>query len=53
MRTKPDPQTTAFGVDIGKTVFHVVALNAARAVIRRAKFSCDTLMAFSIHHRRC
>lgn len=46
MRTKPDPQTTAFGIDIGKKVFHVVALNAAGAVIQRAKFSRDTLMAF-------
>lgn len=45
MRTKPDPQTTAFGIDIGKKVFHVVALNAARAVIQRAKFSRDTLTA--------
>ena len=46
MRTKPDPKTTAFGIDIGKKVFHVVALNAAGAVIQRAKFSRDTLMAF-------
>ena len=46
MRTKPDPQTTAFGIDISKKVFHVVALNAAGAVIQRAKFSRDTLMAF-------
>ena len=46
MRTKPDPQTAAFGIDIGKKIFHVVALNAAGAVIQRAKFSRDTLMAF-------
>jgi len=46
MRTKPIPETTAFGIDIGKKVFHVVALNAAGAVIQRAKFSRDTLMAF-------
>lgn len=46
MRTKPDPETTAFGIDIGKKVFHVVAMNAAGAVIQRAKFSRDTLMAF-------
>lgn len=46
MRTKPDPKTAAFGIDIGKKVFHVVALNAAGAVIQRAKFSRDTLMAF-------
>lgn len=46
MRTKPIPETATFGVDIGKKVFHVVALNAAGAVIQRAKFSRDTLMAF-------
>jgi transposase len=46
MRTKPIPETAAFGIDIGKKVFHVVALNAAGAVIQRAKFSRDTLMAF-------
>lgn len=46
MRTKPIPETAAFGVDIGKKVFHLVAVNAAGAVIQRAKFSRDTLMAF-------
>jgi transposase len=46
MRTKPIPETAAFGIDIGKKVFHVVALNAAGAVIQRAKFSRDTLMPF-------
>ena len=33
MRTKPIPETAAFGIDIGKKVFHVVALNASGAVI--------------------
>ena len=46
MRTKPIPETAAFGIDIGKKVFHVVALNTAGAVIQRAKFSRDTLMVF-------
>lgn len=46
MRTKPIPETAAFGIDIGKKVFHVVAVNTAGAVIQRAKFSRDTLMAF-------
>ena len=46
MRTKATPETAAFGIDIGKKVFHVVALNSAGAVIQRAKFSRDTLMAF-------
>ncbi|MCZ8295513.1 MAG: hypothetical protein O9254_01160 [Rhodobacteraceae bacterium] len=46
MRPKPDPKTAAFGIDIGTKVFHVVALNAAGAVIQRAKFSRDTWMAF-------
>jgi transposase len=43
---EPIPETAAFGIDIGKKVFHVVALNAAGAVIQRAKFSRDTLMVF-------
>lgn len=46
MRTKPIPETAAFGIDIGKKVFHVVALNASGAVIQRSKFSRDTLMSF-------
>lgn len=46
MRTKPIPETAAFGIDIGKKVFHVVALNTAGTVIQRAKFSRDTLMVF-------
>lgn len=46
MRYKPHPETKAFGIDIGKKVFHVVALDAAGAVLQRAKFSRDTLMAF-------
>ncbi|MDP2082839.1 MAG: IS110 family transposase [Pseudotabrizicola sp.] len=46
MRTKPIPETVAFGIDIGKKVFHVVALNAAGAIIQRAKFSRDTLIGF-------
>jgi hypothetical protein len=46
MRTKPIPETAAFGIDIGKKVFHVVAMNAAGSVIQRTKFSRDTLMTF-------
>ena len=46
MRTKPIPETAAFGIDIGKKVFHVIALNAAGAIIQRAKFSRDTLIGF-------
>ncbi|MCC5972649.1 MAG: transposase [Rubellimicrobium sp.] len=48
MRIKPDPETTAFGISIGigKKVFHVVALNAAGAVIQRAKFLRDTSLSF-------
>lgn len=36
---------STFGIDIGKRVFRVVALNAAGGIIQRAKFSHDTLMA--------
>lgn len=46
MRTKPIPETAAFGIDIGKKIFHVVALSADGAVIQRAKFSRDTLTSF-------
>ena len=46
MRTKPIPETAAFGIDIDRKVFHVVALNAAGAVIQCAGFSRDMLMAF-------
>ncbi len=37
---------TVFGVDLGKNLFHVVGLDAAGAVIQRAKFRRDTLLAF-------
>lgn len=46
IHSRPDLRTTVFGIDIGKNVFHVAALNADGAVIQRAKFSRDTLMAF-------
>lgn len=46
MRTKPTPETAAFGIDIGKEVFHVVTPNAAGTIIPRAKFSPDTLIGF-------
>jgi transposase len=40
------PDATAFGIDIGKKVFHVVALNAAGEPILKTKFSRDTLSQF-------
>lgn len=46
MRYKPHPETKAFGIDFGKKVFHVVALDAAGTVLQRAKFSRDTLISF-------
>lgn len=46
MRYKPHPETKAFGIDIGKKVFHVAALDAAGTVLQRAKFSRDTLISF-------
>lgn len=52
MRFKPIPETTTFGIDIGKKVFHVVALNAAGGIIQRAKFSRDTLIAFFTPRRK-
>lgn len=46
MRAKPDLKATAFGIAIGKRLFHVVALSAAEAVIQRVNFSGDTSLAF-------
>ncbi len=37
---------TVYGVDLGKNVFHVVGLDADGAVIQRAKFRRETLLAF-------
>lgn len=46
MRTKPLPDAFAYGIDIGKKVFHVVAVNREGAVIQRAKFARKTLQSF-------
>jgi len=46
MRTKPKPNATAYGIDIGKKVFHVVSLDADGRPLQRAKFSRETLMSF-------
>ena len=35
-----------FGVDLGKTVFHVVGLDERGAIIQRAKFRRDSLLTF-------
>lgn len=45
--TRTQPRDCAvFGIDIGKTVFHVVGLNRAGAPIQKAKFRRDTLLQF-------
>lgn len=46
MRPQPLPETSAFGIDIGKKVFHLVAVNQAGSIIQRAKFSRDSLLTF-------
>jgi transposase len=46
MRIKPLPETFAYGIDIGKKVFHVVAVNREGAVIQRGKFTRETLQSF-------
>lgn len=46
MRTKPNPDAAAYGVDIGKKVFYVVALDAQGRPIQRVKFSRDTVLGF-------
>lgn len=45
MRNQPQ-DCAVFGVDIGKTVFHVVGLDAAGAVLQKVKFRRDTLLQF-------
>lgn len=45
MRNMPR-DCAVFGVDIGKTVFHVVGLDRAGAPIQKAKFRRDTLLQF-------
>ncbi|WP_333834383.1 IS110 family transposase [Rubrimonas sp.] len=35
-----------YGVDLGKTLFHVVGVDASGAVVQRVKFRRDTLLAF-------
>ena len=46
MRIKPLAEAFAYGIDIGKKVFHVVAVNREGAVIQRARFSRETLQSF-------
>jgi|TARA_R110001592_G_scaffold360970_1_gene670475 transposase len=46
MRIKPLPETFAYGIDIGKKLFHVAAVNREGAVIQRAKFARETLQSF-------
>jgi hypothetical protein len=46
MRTKPQPNAATYGIDIGKKVFHVVALDANGRPMQRAKFSRETLLRF-------
>lgn len=46
MRTKPLSEAHAYGIDIGKRVFHVVAVDRDGAVIQRAKFGRETLHLF-------
>jgi len=46
MRTTPKPDAAAYGIDIGKKAFHVVALDAKGQPIQRVKFSRETLLKF-------
>src|ERR1700710_2865092 len=45
LRNAPRP-ATAFGVDIGKNLFHVVGLDAGGTPIQKAMFRRDTLLQF-------
>ena len=44
LRNAPRP-ATAFGVDIGKNLFHVVGLDAGGTPVQKATFRRDTLLA--------
>ncbi|AKQ40853.1 transposase IS116/IS110/IS902 family protein [Aurantiacibacter atlanticus] len=47
MSIRNQPRDAAvFGIDIGKTVFHVVGLDAAHAPIQKATFRRETLLQF-------
>lgn len=46
MRINPKPEAVSYGIDIGKKVFHVVALDAEGRPVQRAKFARDTLLKF-------
>ena len=47
MSTRNEPKDAAvFGIDIGKTAFHVVGLDAAGAPIQKATFRRETLLQF-------
>ena len=46
MRTNPKPEAATYGIDIGKKVFHVVALDAEGRPVQRARFARDTLLRF-------
>lgn len=46
MRPNPRPEAFAYGIDIGKKLFHVVAVNREGAVIQRAKLARETLQSF-------
>ncbi len=44
-RNVPRP-AAAYGIDIGKNIFHVVALRSDGAVVQRVRFRRDTLLQF-------
>lgn len=46
MRINPKPEAAVYGIDLGKKVFHLVALDAGGRPIQRAKFTRDTLLRF-------
>ena len=45
IRNRPR-DASAYGVDLGKNLFHVVGVDAAGAVIQRAKFRRETVLTF-------
>jgi len=46
-------QLHSVGIDLGKTTFHVVALNAAGKVLLRKKFTQKQLITFTANMQSC
>jgi transposase len=51
IRNKPRG-AAVYGIDLGKNIFHLIGTDAAGAIVQRARFRRDTLLAFFEHAER-